>query len=103
MYVTLIGSKACTGKINILSGFLSSPIAKRSYVDLLIKCKRDLGEVLVVVLGNPKNWLLPTGSDWFVDYVNIVDHQSITTVQFPCYHWISDGDAISFTSKTSKC
>ena len=66
-------------------------------------CKGDLGEVSVVSLGNPMNWLFSAGSDWFVDYVDIIDLQSKRTVQFPCYHWIADGDAISFTSKTSKC
>eukprot|EP00731_Ephydatia_muelleri_P012489 Em0006g1383a len=100
LYVTLVGSKACTGKINI-SGFLSSPIATKSYVDLLIQCKSDLGEVLVVSLGNPKNWITMPGSEWFVDFVDIIDQQTKKTVRFPCYHWIADGDSIGFTSKTA--
>ena len=101
LYVTLVGSKACTGKINI-SGFLSSPIATKSYVDLLIQCKSDLGEVLVVSLGNPKNWITMPGSEWFVDFVDIIDQQTKKTVRFPCYHWIADGDSIGFTSKTGE-
>ena len=103
MYVKLVGSKACTGNLNIISGFFSSPIATRSYVDLLVQCKSDLGDVLVVSLGSPKHWLFSAGSEWFVDFVDVIDEQSKTTVQFPCYHWIADGDAITFTSKTSKC
>ena len=62
----------------------------------------DLGEVLVVILGNHKNWLFSAGSAWFVDFVVVIDKQTKSEAEFPCYHWINDGDYISFTSKTGK-
>ena len=102
VYVTLVGSKARTGQLALVSGWWSRPLASKTYVDLLIESNLDMGEVLVVFLGNPKNWLFSVGSPWYVDFVDVIDQQSKEKVVFPCYHWINDGDAISFTSKTSK-
>ena len=102
VYVTLVGSKACTGKIALVSGWFSPSLACKCYVDLLIETNKDLGEVLVVILGNPKNWLFSAGAAWYVDFVDVIDQQTKQTVEFPCYHWINDGDSIGFTSKTGK-
>ena len=101
MYATLVGSKASTGKIPLAKWF-SAKIATKSYLDLVIEVNTDLGEVLVVILGNPKNWLFSAGSAWFVDFVVVIDQQTKREAEFPCYHWINDGDYISFTSKTGK-
>ena len=47
-HVKLVGSKACTGNFDIISGFWRSPIAPRCYVDLLIQCKSDVSSLIGV-------------------------------------------------------
>ncbi|KAL5471056.1 hypothetical protein EMCRGX_G029132 [Ephydatia muelleri] len=100
IYVSLVGSKACTGKMKIVSGWFSTGISAQYYDDLLVESSADLGEVLVVIIGNPANWVVSAGSAWFVDFVDVHDLQRKTKQEFPCYHWIEDGDEISFTEKT---
>ncbi|KAL5491869.1 hypothetical protein EMCRGX_G017234 [Ephydatia muelleri] len=101
IYVSLVGSKGCTGKLLIVQGWFSSAVSTQSYDDLVVESDKDLGELLVVILGNPQNWMLSAGSAWFVDFVECIDLQTKRKQEFPCYHWINDGDAISFTSKTA--
>ena len=81
VYVTLVGSKARTGQLALVSGWWSRTLASKTYVDLLIVSNLDMGEVLVVILGNPKNWLFSVGSPWYVDFV---DQKSKEKVVFPC-------------------
>ena len=102
VYFMLVGSKACTGRLPIISGWLSSAVKTQFYDDLLVESNLDLGEVLVVIIGNPANWLISTGSAWYVEFVDVSDQQTKQTVEFPCYHWINDGDDISFSAKTGE-
>lgn len=102
IYMSLIGSKASTGKLNIVQGYFSSAVATQSYDDLVVECDKDLGELLVVVLGNPQNWMISAGSAWYVDFVECMDLKNKQKQVFPCYHWINDGDSLTITSKTSK-
>lgn len=102
IYVSLIGSRASTGRLDIVQRWFSSGISAQYYNDLVVESDKDLGEVLVVILGNPANWVISAGSAWFVEFVDIIDLQLNQKQEFPCYHWINDGDEISFTSKTSK-
>ncbi len=104
VYITLIGKQASSGKV-YLSHWLnifSKPTSRRTYDDLLIETDQELGEILVVVLGNDKGWFLGgDGSSWFVDFVMVHNFQSKGTDEFPCYHWIGEGDYVSFTAHTS--
>ena len=119
MYITLVGSKASSGKVPIVDTrfMIKIPaIYKNCYDDLMIESSADLGELLVVIIGNPKNPLFTlnpfqvaanltsavTGSAWFVSFVNFIDLQTKQAVEFPCYHWINDGSDVSFTARTSK-
>ena len=103
IYLMLVGSKATTGRVSIVQGYLTaSGTSTQSYDDLVVETNKDLGEVLVVTLGNPRNWLISAGSSWFVDFVDVFNLQTKHKQEFPCYHWIDDGDEISFTSKTCK-
>ena len=58
--------------------------------------------MLVVVLGNDKSWLAPLGAPWYVNEVQVHNLQSKIQEVFPCYHWIGDGDSVSFTAHTSE-
>ena len=119
VYITLVGSKASGTKIPIVDNKVfrvPGAIYTNCYDDLLIESGADLGELLVVIIGNPKNAVFTlnpfkaasnvvsavAGSAWFVSFVDIIDFQTKQTVEFPCYHWINDGEDVSFTATTSK-
>ncbi|KAL5491871.1 hypothetical protein EMCRGX_G017237 [Ephydatia muelleri] len=55
----------CTGKLLIVQGWFSSAVSTQSYDDLVVESDKDLGELLVVILGNPQNWMLSAGSACF--------------------------------------
>ncbi len=104
VYITLIGSKASSGKVYICKWLkiFSQSTSRQSYDDLLIETDQDLGEILVVILGNDEAWFCSgIGAPWFVDFVMIHNFQSKGTDEFPCYHWIGDGDSVSCTAHTS--
>lgn len=118
VYITLVGSKASCARIPIVDNklFKISGAYTNCYDDLMIESGLDLGELLVVIIGNPKDTftLNPfkamnnmvsaiTGSAWFVSFVDIINFQTKLTLEFPCYHWINDGEEVSFTTGTSKC
>ena len=103
VYFSLVGSKACTGRLPIVSGWFSSAVNAQCYDDMLVESNLDLGEVLIVTIGNPANWMISQGSAWYVEFVDVCDRQTKQSTEFPCYHWINDGDDISFTAKTGKC
>ena len=103
IYITLVGNKAASEGVKIVTGWFSPTVATQTFNDLLIESNLHLGEVLVVNIVNPKNWLITAGSSWHVDFVDVIDLQTKQLQVFPCYHWIDDGDEVSLTSKTSKC
>ena len=79
-----------------------------SYDDLVIECSGDLGQIEVVELGNDKG-LWSTGSNllgaaWYVDFVVVHNFQQKGQQgqEYPCYHWIGDGDYVTCTANTSK-
>ena len=102
IYLSLTGSKFRTKKLMIVQGWFSMGISSHYYDDLVVESNNDLGDMLVVNLGNMKNWAFSTGSAWFVDFVDVHDLQTKEKKVFPCYHWVEDGDDISFTAETSK-
>ena len=104
VYITLIGSKASSGKVGI-SGWLTAlkgSYNRRTFDDFVIECDGDLGSVLVVAVGNEKEWLADFGAPWFVDFVMVNNFQSRINEEFPVYHWIGDGDCVTCTSHTSE-
>ena len=104
VFVNLIGSKGQSGKIYLMNWLtaLSGTAKTRTYDDLLVESDGDLGDILVVVLGNDKNWIAVLGAPWFVDFVYVHDFQSKSHQEFPCYHWIGDGSCVTFTAKTGR-
>ena len=105
VFVQLIGSKGHSGKVylqgllDVLSG---ESIEKGTSENLVIESSGDLGKVLVVILGNDESFLAPLGAPWFVNEVQVHNFQTKVHQVFPCYHWIGDGDSVSFTANTSK-
>ena len=105
MFVQLIGNKGQTSKVylqNCLKVLVGHDIDHDTTENLIVESSGDLGEVLVVVLGNDKSWLAPLGAPWFVNEVQVHNFQSKVQERFPCYHWIGDRDEVSFTVHTSE-
>ena len=110
VYVVLVGSGGHTGKVYLQSAIskaMSKKYIGRGACDNVVlnsKADHDLGEVMVVVLGIDKNRrhsILP--DPWFVDGVAVFNFQTKKPMTiFPCYHWIGNGDSVSFTAHTSK-
>ena len=102
-YIRLIGDKAQSEKVAVKKDwdFFDRHLS-RTYSDMIIETDKDLGDILVVSLGIKKDWS-PSLKYWYVDYVMVDNHQSKKTKQFPCYHWIGDGDSVSFTANTGMC
>ena len=103
IYITLIGSKASSGKVKIISCLkaFEGTFSRRTYDDLVVECDGDLGEILVVVVGNDAMWAC-LGTPWFVDFVTVHNFQSKQNDEFPCYYWIGSHECVSFTAHTSK-
>ena len=53
-----------------------------TYNDVVLKCSKSLGEVLVVTLENK----VPSKEEWFVDFIEVHDFQTTKNKVFPCYH-----------------
>ena len=67
IHLELIGSKAMTGAIKIKTGWLSAlrrPHRRQVCDDLVVESAEDLGDILVVVLGNNNGWFTNHGSPW---------------------------------------
>ena len=104
VYITLAGDEASTGKVP-LSGWLKAlkgRFDRRTFDDLIIECDGDLGEVLVVTLGNEGEWLEELGAPWYVDFVTVHNFQSTLNEEFPVYYWIGDRDYVTCTAHTSE-
>ena len=105
-YITLVGSKGHSGEINLqnfLSMLIEQSLDKGMCSNFVIESSGDLGEVLVVILGIEKRKLSNTLADpWYVDDVGVYNYQSKRQEVFPCYHWLNNGDSVSFTAHSSK-
>ena len=106
IYLSLIGSEQRTVDVNItncLRSIFQQSFSRNSYDDLVLESDGDLGEVLVVVLGNKHGWLsIGEGAPWYVNTATVHNFQSSATEHFPCYHWIGSGDEVSMTAHTSE-
>ena len=104
VYITLTGNKASSGKVGISSWLkaLKGSTNRRTFDDLIIESDGDLGRVLVVAIGNEKEWFADLGAPWYVDFVMVHNFQSSLNEEFPVYHWIGDGDCVTCTAHTSK-
>ena len=105
VFVRLIGSKGQSSKIylqNFLKVLIGKGIKEDSHDTLTIESSGDIGEILVVILGNDKCWLVTSGAPWYVNEVLVHNLQNKERKVFPCYHWIGDNDYISFTAQTGK-
>ena len=103
VYIKLIGRHAESGKVKLtdLLTELEGSFMRKKYDDLVIESDADLGEVLVVVVGNHEI-LSSCDPLWYVDFVIVHNFQSNTNEDFPCDHWIGPGDHVSCTAHTSK-
>ena len=104
VYIKLIGRHAESGKVKLtdLLTDMEGNFRRKKYDDLVIESDADLGEVLVVVVGNSHQFLSSCNPLWYVDFVIVHNFQSKTNEDFPCYHWIGPGDHVSCTAHTSK-
>lgn len=104
VFVTLVGSKASTGKVSINSYLFHvfSGITADTVEDLIIETTKSLGDIQVVLLGiDGGEWALD--NTWFVNYTDVKDLTTNAELRFPCYHWIGKNEVVSTTSKASKC
>ena len=105
--VSLTGDKGTTGEITInalLLSFKNRRFKKGAYDDLIIECDGDLGDIQVVHAGlryrRVLNIITP---DWYIDFFNVHNYQSIQLKHFPCYHWIGQSiKDVTATSETGK-
>lgn len=104
VYVKLIGSRAQSGKVCLTSlvATMEGSFTRKKYDDLVIESHCDLGDILVVVIGISHELDKCLDPLWFVDFMIIHNFQSNGTDDFPCYHWLGDGDYVSCTAHTSK-
>ena len=104
LYLTLVGTKGHTGKVS-LQNFLKAllnPISKETTEKLTIESDRDLGDILVVIVGNVGFHQDALIEDyWYVSSVGVANLQTDTVEHFPCYHWIGENSSVSFTANTS--
>ena len=104
VYITLTGNKGSSGKVGISSWLkaLKGHFKRRTFDDLIIESDGDLGRVLVVAIGNEKEWFAGLGAPWYVDFVTVHNFQSNLNEEFPVYHWIGDSDCVTCTAHTSE-
>ena len=104
VYIRLIGSHAESGKVKLTDSqtTMEGSFRRKKYDDLVIESHADLGEVLVVIIGNEHKLLSFSNPRWYVDFVIVHNFQSKANEDFPCYHWIGPGDHVSCTAHTSK-
>ena len=102
-FVTLIGSKASTGKLRLegLKEFIDGGLNAGTHQDMIIETECSLGDVLVVTLGIEGK--VESNHEWFVQYIKVIDFtKEMAETQFPCYHWIKSHTRITTTAGTSK-
>ncbi len=103
VYIKLLGNKASSQvKLGSFLTALESRYDRQHFDDLVIETDQDLGDVLVVTLGNCYDGPDVVIASWFVDFVMIYDFKGQQGEEFPFYHWIGAGDYDSCTSHTSK-
>ena len=105
VFVRLVGSKGQSKKVylqSFLKVLFGKGIKEASRDSLRIESEGDLGDILVVILGNDKSWLTTSGAPWYVNEVLVNNLQNKEHKVFPCYHWIGDGDHVSFTAETGE-
>ena len=69
--------------------------------DLIIEADGTLGDILVVEAVNESTFF-DNEDPWYVSLVTVYNFQSNSSDDFPCYHWIGDGESVSFTARTSE-
>ncbi len=105
IHIILVGSNGCTEKL-YLAGWCSvfGGVGSASkYEDLVVQTDKDLGDVKVLLYGNDANFTGLFNNEWYVEFSVVYPLSSAgKDVEFPCYHWIGDGETISTTSATSE-
>ena len=99
VYFSLTGSKKSSGHIGF--SFFDSLRKKSSHDFVIVETDEDLGGVLVVEIGNTKNFF-DLADAWFVDQTSVFLFEKEKELVFPCYHWIGNGDSVTTTAKTSE-
>ena len=103
IWLQIVGEKACSGVINIGSAFsIIESFQCQTYDDVMIECEEDLGDILVVDVGNNKAALGILKTSWYVRYLMVKSFQSQQNEEFPCYHWIGVDKYASCTAKASE-
>ena len=96
--ITLIGNMGMTEGNEILNWLNTFPKDSRRFFDIIIKCRGNLGEVLVVSLQKSQSLI----QQWYIDFVEIHNFQDSSKQIFPVYFWIGNNASISISSATSK-
>ena len=98
----LIGNVAKTGKIGIGNFFNWLISSGDTYDDYIIECETDLGEIQLVTISNDSARLYERNANWFVDFTYVINLKSKLEQNFPCYHWLGDGEEQTNSASTGK-
>ena len=98
----LIGNVAKTGKIEIGNFFNWHISSEDTYDDYIIECETDLGEVQLVTVSNDSARFYQSSANWFVDFTYVINLKSKLEQNFPCYHWLGDGEEQTNSASTGK-
>ena len=102
IYVELIGDRARTEKIGIGSFFDWLTHTTDVYDDFIVECEIDLGEIQLVTISNDAIRLPLTTPNWLIDYTYVINLKTKFEQNFPCYHWIGNGDTYTNSAHIGK-
>ncbi|KAI6653436.1 Arachidonate 5-lipoxygenase-like [Oopsacas minuta] len=99
--IQLIGENTTTKTID-LAFHVKRPWNRRGTFDeYLIECKGDLGEVQVVSIRNEGPKAMNLIANWYLDFTNVINFQTMSELTFSFYHWIGEGDHFSNPADSS--
>ena len=88
----LTGDKAKTGKIGLGHNIQFIKSSNATHDDYIIECEGDLGEVQLVTIGNDGFRMVDADASWYVAFTYVINLKTQCERNFPCYHWIGEGD-----------
>ena len=98
IYLELIGEKGRSGKIGVgnFIKFIKSSVA--TFDDYLIQCHGNLGEIHLVTIGIDDVRIVGNHASWYVDFTYVINMNTECEQNFPCYHWLGNGDHFTNSS-----
>ena len=105
MFICLVGSSGHSGK-HFLTCWQSlvpgKGIHRNMLENLVIESDKELGEIILLILGIEQGSVQLVHDALFVNEVAVANRQTNHQDAFPCYHWIKCGQSVSITAKTGE-